>query len=1056
MTDFNPTSLFDRLNFEQRLAVDTLEGPVLVIAGPGTGKTEILASRIVNILTTTQTDPSSILCLTYTDAGTVAMRNRLLEYIGPTAHAVTIATFHSFCNQVIQEQGDYFGFRYRTAASDLDRYRIACSIIDDFPQGHPLTRSTGDLYYEASRLLTLFDIMKKEGWSPAWLSERVQQYIESLPTRDEYIYKRRTKQADGSHCMPGDVNRKKLAEEQHKMEQLQAAAACFDTYANLLGEQGLYDFADMILWCRQAFEEAPELRASYQERYLYLLVDELQDTSGAQFDILMQLADYWDAPNLFMVGDDDQSIYRFQGASVENLHAVSERYRSCMTAISLTQNYRSTQAILDAADSLIRHNEGRLDPDKQLLSATAASEGAGDRPQLLRYQSPWHEAVGTVERIGALLDGGVAPQDIAVIYRNHTQLKDLLPLLAQRDIPVQTRRKVNILNEPLILRLERLLSYLERELAVPHSAEQLLFEILHDPWFGISPLALAKVAFEIRHARVDGVERTWRVFLQTRHGDKGQPALFSRGDDDRLIAALQTLERLIHSAAAEPVVDLVHRVMTEMGLVAQMLSSNDRMWDLELLTSFYTLVRREAEKRHLTLSELLQLLRDHRRDKIPIEVERMSGNQNGVVCLTAHGSKGLEFEQVLLIGCQKSVWDTAGRSGTYRLPPTIFTKETGVELEEARRLFYVALTRAKRGLTVSYAVADMKGSAVEESQFISELRSSQTCDQLTIELTDEQIIAAGCELLLPSRVAVPESFIDHDLLNERLKSYSVSVSHVNAYLRCPVSFYFTTLLRIPTPPNAAMVFGSAVHYAIEQIFGQMKRHPQRLFPSVDAFTSAFVWYMRRYQDLLSETEYRRRYEYGLEILPLFYAEKKDGWRSDALVELPIRNVAIEGVPLNGKLDMVEPLGGEVRVIDFKTGSIQNISKKLKAPDLDRPTQADLLADGTFNADALGGDYWRQAVFYRILVENAPKHSWRMSEARFDFVEPDRVSGRFSSREVAVTPEEVRLVMDQIVYVYQRVMAHDFSPGCGKPECEWCAFLERYQGYRSGITGGSHG
>ena len=234
-TDFK--AVYQRLNQAQRKAVDTLEGPVLVIAGPGTGKTEILAARIANILLSTDATPESILCLTYTDAGTVAMRNRLLQFIGPNAYRVDIFTFHAFCNLVIQENADYFGLRSLTTISELEQFRFVREIIDAFPHEHPLTRSTGDIHFESDRLLALYEIMKKEDWSADWLAARVDAYAATLPDSPDFLYKRQTKGPDGTVYKKGDLNERKLREELRKLEQLKAAARSFDDYQQLLKER---------------------------------------------------------------------------------------------------------------------------------------------------------------------------------------------------------------------------------------------------------------------------------------------------------------------------------------------------------------------------------------------------------------------------------------------------------------------------------------------------------------------------------------------------------------------------------------------------------------------------------------------------------------------------------------------------------------------------------------------------------------------------------------------------------------------------------------------------
>lgn len=174
-----------KLNPEQQKAVDAIEGPTLVIAGPGTGKTEILAARIANILNLTEAKPENILCLTYTDAGAVAMRTRLIEFVGVAAYRVAIYTFHGFCSKVISEQADFFGMEDMAAVSDLDRYHIVREIIDSFPQGHPLLRETGDIYYEANRLLELYSAMKQEGWTVDFLTARTDEYVSGLPTNPD-------------------------------------------------------------------------------------------------------------------------------------------------------------------------------------------------------------------------------------------------------------------------------------------------------------------------------------------------------------------------------------------------------------------------------------------------------------------------------------------------------------------------------------------------------------------------------------------------------------------------------------------------------------------------------------------------------------------------------------------------------------------------------------------------------------------------------------------------------------------------------------------------------
>ncbi len=327
----------------------------MVIAGPGTGKTQILASRIGKILLDTDAFPENILCLTYTDAGVVAMRKRLLQFIGPDAYKVNIYTFHAFCNDVIQENLSLFEKTALDPISELEKIELFKQLIDSFPKNNPLKRYRGDVYYEIKNLQSLFSTMKREGWTPAFIESKIDEYIADLSNREEYIYKRKYREFKA-----GDLKKDKIEEQKERMEKLRAAVQEFENFQQLMRKRNRYDFDDMINWVIKAFEENKNLLAGYQEKYQYILVDEYQDTSGTQNRIVELLINYWDKPNVFVVGDDDQSIYRFQGANVENMLSFADSYKDSLLTVVLTNNYRSTQPILDVSKTLINRNEERL------------------------------------------------------------------------------------------------------------------------------------------------------------------------------------------------------------------------------------------------------------------------------------------------------------------------------------------------------------------------------------------------------------------------------------------------------------------------------------------------------------------------------------------------------------------------------------------------------------------------------------------------------------------------------------------------------------------------
>src|SRR5919202_258900 len=254
---------YKRLNDAQRKAVDQVEGPVMVIAGPGTGKTQILSARIGKILLSdAQVEPSNILCLTYTDAGVVAMRRRLTQFIGPDAYRVAIHTFHAFCNDVIQENLPLFEKTSLDPISDLERIELMKELIDSFGKDHPLKRYRGDVYFEINSLQSLFSLMKREGWPPNFICNKIDEYLNDLPNREEYICKRATKE-----FKKGDIRIDKIEEQREKMEKLRAACNEFNRFQQMMRSRSRYDFDDMINWVIEAFEENKNLLANYQEQF---------------------------------------------------------------------------------------------------------------------------------------------------------------------------------------------------------------------------------------------------------------------------------------------------------------------------------------------------------------------------------------------------------------------------------------------------------------------------------------------------------------------------------------------------------------------------------------------------------------------------------------------------------------------------------------------------------------------------------------------------------------------------------------------------------------------
>ncbi|HMU44795.1 MAG TPA: ATP-dependent DNA helicase [Chitinophagaceae bacterium] len=1017
---------YERLNEKQKLAVNTIEGPVMVIAGPGTGKTQILASRIAKILLEGVGDAENILCLTYTDAGVVAMRKRLLQFIGPDAYKVNIYTFHAFCNDVIQENLSFFEKLSLDPISELEKIQLFKELIDSFPKNHPLKRYRGDVYFEINNLQSLFSTMKREGWTPEFISGKIDEYIGDLPNRDEFIYKRKYKEFNA-----GDLKKDKIEAEKEKMEKLRAAIGEFDRFQQLMRKKNRYDFDDMINWVINAFKENKNLLANYQEKFQYILVDEYQDTSGTQNRLVELLISYWDKPNVFVVGDDDQSIYRFQGANVENMLEFAGNFKDELLTVVLTNNYRSTQPILDVSRTLINRNDERLVKkieglSKELLSSREEIKNLKHPPSIKEYETQRQEMIGIVKDIQQLLKQKIAPGKIGVIYKENKYGEELSRYFKLLNIPVYNKRHLNILEIPLAQKIILVLKYLASEHDVPFSGDEMLFEILHFDWFHIAPIEIAKLSIETAEKKYNDNKNSLRKVL---HDKVQEPAkdLFSNTVPAGLKEASTIIEKLIAIVPNVTLQQLFENIIRVGGVLGHILKSEDKHWELQVTSGLFDFIKEETHRNpSLNLSQLVNLIELMEKEQIPLPLVQVSGSDKGVNLMTAHGSKGLEFEYVYLAGCNASFWEKKRKpGGGYGLPDTIFSSQPKhKEEEELRRLFYVALTRAEQHLAVSYCRFKNDGKELEPSMFIAEIQDEHLLppEKMIID-TD---VLAEFSILDFGEAAAPEiEKMEEEFIGRILEKFVMNVTALNNYLNCPLEFYFKNLIRIPSPKNEATEFGSAVHYALEKLFRKMQESGKEKFPSKEEFIADFEWFMHRHRESFTKEQFERRFEYGQGVLANYYDKYINSFNKIVAIERNIRNVVIKGVPLKGKLDKLEFDGRSVNVVDYKTGDPDKGIPKTKGPSEKAPN---------------GGDYWRQAVFYKILVDNYESKDWKVVSTEFDFIEPDKKKN-YRREKIVIKPEDITTVTEQIAETWQKIQDREFYTGCGEPDCHWCNFVK---------------
>lgn len=1042
----------NNLNPAQRAAVEQIDGPVMVIAGPGTGKTQILSTRIGFILKSpeAQASPENILCLTYTDAGAVAMRKRLVSMMGSEAYKLTIETFHAFCNRVISENPWHFSKRELRQADELEKTEIMRGLVDRLEAGNPLKRYYGNAYYDVSKLLSFFGDMKKEGWSFTYLDTQTRAWEKAILEADEttrendayigsFYFKRAYKT-----FKKGDLKQNDYRALVEKFEQTRAAAALYHQYAELMRSEGLYDYDDMMVWVSEAFSDPAkaDLLAGYQERYQYILVDEFQDTSTIQNNIVMQVAAsyFTENPNLFVVGDDDQSIYRFQGANLKNVTDFADRFNRHLKLVVLEQNYRSNQPILDASESMVNQNLERITQvmphiTKKLLASNPERLAETHPPAWWKWEHPVQEQTGIALEVKQRIDSGVNPSEIALIYRRHAQAQPYVTLFRHLGIPFTLRKAVDVLDEPFTRQFLELLTYLNHEFKRPLSADEDLFRLLHLPFWELNaPIELAKLFAP----KARGEERgSFREILDRFKQKLGFPF----GPDDQRAAHLARLaaqlEAWIPLQAQMTLQDFIATILHESDILAWVMRQSERPFFLDQLNALSDFLKSESLKNPgITLEAFLHKLEVMQQEGIPLEIVQVNQPKNAVLLTTVHSAKGLEFDHVFMIDCSDK-WEKSGRKTQFALPGNLSFHSTSqgedpkqMETEENRRLFYVGMTRARKNLVLSYAGSDEKGRELSPSMFLEELKERANLKEVPKTIAEEEV-SNGLAMLLSK---APEPHIplpDHDLLDRLLENYRLSPTHLNTYLKCPVTFYFNNVLRIPTARNAALSFGSALHGALDRFF-KAAQNQHGVFPPIESLQEMFHQDLYLVRDAFMPADYLRKLEYGDQVLAGWLKAREGKLTAGAVTEKSLSQSVFRDIPLKGQLDKIETDGLKVTIVDYKSGRPKNAKTKVFPPH-EHP------GPEPTHEEQFGGDYWRQAVFYKIILNNDPYWSQKHVErVIFDLVEPDD-KGNFIMLDVQVTPNHEAIVADQMAFAYQSIMNHQFSKGCGKEDCAWCTF-----------------
>ncbi len=923
---------YAKLNPDQKKAVDTIEGPVMVVAGPGTGKTQVLGMRVANILRKTHMRPGNILCLTFSVSGATAMRERLRLLIGADAYGVKVSTIHAFAQSIIEENAILFDeWSARQQISDLEKVRSMNTIVDQISSQYELINPK-DPYSKVPDILSRISQVKREGKSLKDLEAAADAYDAAMASKSK----------------PGTKVHLKNLQAARKFRDF---IALFQAYQSMLEKTGRYDYDDMILHVIRALEEEDWLLAGLQERYQYVLVDEFQDTNGSQYRFIELLTTYKDLPNdpnIFIVGDDDQAIYRFQGANLQNMLSFHQRFPKA-PVIPLTVSYRSTQSILDAARALIERNEERLVgkiPGLQKI-LTAASGEQGKAPVLLRAASdtaePWLIADIVEERIAA----GTPPEEIAVLAQQNKELFPLYEVLRARNIPVQLRGKDDLLAHPLVMEAMAVLQAIEQ----PRSDAKL-------------SSALACSCFTTHAADLS------RLHAYAREAKKHFPDVLLNPpadltallvNPDGLFAARDILFELHHKTDARTALETVENVLRAL---APKPSPETDPRDLAALEAFFSHVKSHClERRACTLRELLADLRfysDPELSQVRLVFELPHLSVSGVRLLTAHQSKGLEFETVILTNFRDGHWDKRRRPVGVSIPEDLLfgwgkDQKSFEQNQDERRIAFVAMTRAKLELIMTCpreVTVGEKSKTISPSGFFAEMGTLAE-DEGTLKNPE-----AASLLLLPKAPVMDESMKGY--LEERLKTFALSPTSLNRFLRDPEEFLRVDLLHQPEHFDEGSIrrlgYGSAAHWALRQ--WAVARKEGKEF-GVTQFLEAFQWYLDE-RTILTAGQRNDLLALGKHSLASYFESRLAGAHPVLhAVEREYRT-RLGDIPLKGKIDridLVSPTSGQAIVIDYKAGKGKSESDIRGAE------------EGTVSRTE-DGSHFRQLAFYAVLLEQA--------------------------------------------------------------------------------------
>ncbi len=1036
---------YKKLNKEQKQAVDYTEGPLLVVAGPGSGKTELLSLRVGNILKKEQVSPHNILCLTFTDNGATNMRERLASLIGGDAYRVSIFTFHAFCNHIITRHPEYFWkAAHFSQANDITRAEIMQSLFMTLPHGHVLSSyhpEKGYVYlrdvtdrikhiksygYTAEEYFSVIKELPKEyeaintllGVWPERLSikkvDEVEKIVSALRalagTTSSYLATTLNNALDASLLLGkteplGDWKAKFTAQgddgillkDSYNKEKIFAVAELYQRYSEEMHKRALYDYDDMIIEVVHALRDHRILRNSLEEQYQYILVDEFQDTNEAQMSLVRAITAnpvHEGRPNVCVVGDDDQAIYKFQGAEISHIMRFRDSVYKDVVTIVLDKNYRSTQKILTLARTLITQGKGRLENKYEDIKKVLTSENKTlpvGAVTITQTSSDVAEYAHIARLIRKAIDDGQDSSDIAVLARGHRELRAILPYLDREHIPYEYTKKANVFDESHVKILIEVCEYLASVITDVATREHVLPHLLSHPCFSINRQTLFSLAVEAKENHTSWTE----VLITTEH------------PDIKKIGEL--LAKLTIESSSSPLEHILETFMEESGF-KEFYFSRDSIKKspttyvafLASLKTFIEALRVWKEGEVLYVSDVAPFVQMHIDHDITLMSESpFMKHEKSVQLMTAHASKGLEFSTVHLISAHDALWTKSPRTNIAPLPSPLvpLMQPAGDTEDDFIRLLYVAITRAKHTLHISSHAA--------------QVRYLPPYDVTEESISNDVPIEAHENALSLHKEAYKED--EWVLLRRLVKNYKMPVTHLNNFINIseggPLYFIEQNLLRFPQPMNPSGVYGSAIHKAIEEIVMYPKYHVGKAAPLAHLF---LIFKKELARGRLPKYEIEKQSVRGEKVIARLYDMTQGMFDKDDQVEVDMKNegVLLGNAHIIGKLDLLSVRDKLYEVVDFKTGKAFTSWDEAK----------------TDNDKIKLHKYRQQLIVYKLLLENSIHYKdLPVGKLSLWFVEEEK----FCELVLDATDAEVARTQKLIEAVYKKIINLDITPDISK-------------------------